>query len=261
MNNTSIREVVCEKASILDADVIVMASHRKGGFKEFFVGSVTNYALHHSKVPLIVYKTPKETKKKRELSPSKKKQGRRSTRRTKQCHHLRLILKRQPSKMRKRRRSENERTRETERERERDFLIKCMNAKYCLYFLFTSRNERSFCSSSLNGTTSVSLHSNNGVVAFFTTASDTRPMCLFDLPCCWDAAITIKSHSVAASHIFSEISLSSIPFVRRTIYSFHAVKVNDRNYHVVHVIFFRNAFFLVRRYVYQTNFVVFLDTH
>ena len=73
MNNTSIGEVVCEKASILDADVIVMASHRKGRIQEFFVGSVTNYALHHSKVPLIVYKTPKETKKKRELSPSKKK--------------------------------------------------------------------------------------------------------------------------------------------------------------------------------------------
>ena len=67
MNNTSIGEVVCEKASILDADVIVMASHRKGRIQEFFVGSVTNYALHHSKVPLIVYKTPKETKKKREF--------------------------------------------------------------------------------------------------------------------------------------------------------------------------------------------------
>ena len=75
MNNTSIGEVVCEKASILDADVIVMASHRKGRIQEFFVGSVTNYALHHSKVPLIVYKTPKETKKKRELSPSKKEAG------------------------------------------------------------------------------------------------------------------------------------------------------------------------------------------
>ena len=75
MNNTSIGEVVCEKASILDADVIVMASHRKGRIQKFFVGSVTNYALHHSKVPLIVYKTPKETKKKRELSPSKKEAG------------------------------------------------------------------------------------------------------------------------------------------------------------------------------------------
>ena len=72
MNNTSIGEVVCEKASIIDADLVVMASHRKGRVQEFFVGSVTNYCLHHSKVPLIVYKSSKETKKENEASPPKK---------------------------------------------------------------------------------------------------------------------------------------------------------------------------------------------
>ena len=72
MNNTSIGEVVCEKASIIDADLVVMASHRKGRVQEFFVGSVTNYCLHHSKVPLIVYKSSKETKKEKEASPQKK---------------------------------------------------------------------------------------------------------------------------------------------------------------------------------------------
>ncbi|CAL6276106.1 unnamed protein product [Bathycoccus prasinos] len=61
MNNTSIGEVVCEKAKIIDADLVVMASHRKGRLQEFFVGSVTNYCLHHSKVPLLVYKGLKET--------------------------------------------------------------------------------------------------------------------------------------------------------------------------------------------------------
>jgi hypothetical protein len=63
---------VCEKASIIDADLVVMASHRKGRVQEFFVGSVTNYCLHHSKVPLIVYKSSKETKKEKEASPPKK---------------------------------------------------------------------------------------------------------------------------------------------------------------------------------------------
>ena len=84
MNNTSIGEVVCEKAKIIDADLVVMASHRKGRLQEFFVGSVTNYCLHHSKVPLLVYKEPKETdintkyytgdisKKEKEASPSRK---------------------------------------------------------------------------------------------------------------------------------------------------------------------------------------------
>ena len=87
MNNTSIGEVVCEKAKIIDADLVVMASHRKGRLQEFFVGSVTNYCLHHSKVPLLVYKGPKETdintkyytgdisKKEKETSSSQHKEG------------------------------------------------------------------------------------------------------------------------------------------------------------------------------------------
>ena len=57
-NNTSIGDIVCEKANILNADCVIMASHQKGRFKEFFVGSVTNYCLHHAKIPLIVWKPP-----------------------------------------------------------------------------------------------------------------------------------------------------------------------------------------------------------
>lgn len=87
MNNTSIGEIVCEKAKIIDVDLVVMASHRKGRLQEFFVGSVTNYCLHHSKVPLLVYKGPKETdintkyytgdisKKEKETSSSQHKEG------------------------------------------------------------------------------------------------------------------------------------------------------------------------------------------
>jgi len=85
MNNTSIGEVVYEKAKIIDADLVVMASHRKGRLQEFFVGSVTNYCLHHSKVPLLVYKGPKETdintkyfvdiSKEKETSSSQHKEG------------------------------------------------------------------------------------------------------------------------------------------------------------------------------------------
>ena len=37
---------------------MIMASHGKGRFREFFIGSVTNYCLHRCKKPVIVYRSP-----------------------------------------------------------------------------------------------------------------------------------------------------------------------------------------------------------
>jgi hypothetical protein len=156
---------VCEKAKIIDADLVVMASHRKGRLQEFFVGSVTNYCLHHSKVPLLVYKGPKETdintkyfvdisKKEKETSSSQYKEGK-----TPSIDFEKTTLK--------------EDERERQRERERDAFNKMLRSllsqrevsfiKLCYFLFYTSLNERSFIPSSLMP--SVSLHSNNGVVA------------------------------------------------------------------------------------------------
>ena len=35
-------------------EAIVLASHKRGAIKEFFLGSVANYVLHHSKIAVVV---------------------------------------------------------------------------------------------------------------------------------------------------------------------------------------------------------------
>jgi hypothetical protein len=49
---------VCERAVDSNAAAVIMAAQGKGRIKEFFVGSVTNYCLHRSKVPVIVFRAP-----------------------------------------------------------------------------------------------------------------------------------------------------------------------------------------------------------
>jgi nucleotide-binding universal stress UspA family protein len=49
-----IGELICRKASELGAAAVVMSSHNKGRLKELFLGSVTNFCLHHSPVPLVM---------------------------------------------------------------------------------------------------------------------------------------------------------------------------------------------------------------
>ncbi len=46
--------VLCKKAQELSAVAIVMASHNRGKMSQLLVGSVTQYATHHSKVPVVV---------------------------------------------------------------------------------------------------------------------------------------------------------------------------------------------------------------
>lgn len=53
-DNDSIGEVICKRAEAINAASVVMASHNKGPIKEFFLGSVTKYATHHCKQPVLV---------------------------------------------------------------------------------------------------------------------------------------------------------------------------------------------------------------
>ena len=49
---------MCERAVDSNAAAVIMAAQGKSRIKEFFVGSVTNYCLHRSKVPVIVFRAP-----------------------------------------------------------------------------------------------------------------------------------------------------------------------------------------------------------
>ncbi|WIA13620.1 hypothetical protein OEZ86_006880 [Tetradesmus obliquus] len=54
VDNDSIGALVCRRAEGIDAVAVVMAKHSRGTIKEFFIGSVTNYACHHCKQPVLV---------------------------------------------------------------------------------------------------------------------------------------------------------------------------------------------------------------
>lgn len=61
-NTSSIGEVLCEKADLInDTVAVIVASSGKGRVKEFFVGSTCNYCLHKCKKPVIVYKPQPKT--------------------------------------------------------------------------------------------------------------------------------------------------------------------------------------------------------
>lgn len=53
-DNDSIGALVCKRAQQLNVAVLLMAKHNRGAVKEFFLGSVSNYALHHCKQPVLV---------------------------------------------------------------------------------------------------------------------------------------------------------------------------------------------------------------
>jgi structural maintenance of chromosome 2 len=54
VDNDSIGALLCRRAEQLNAAVLLMAKHNRGAVKEFFIGSVSNYALHHCKQPVLV---------------------------------------------------------------------------------------------------------------------------------------------------------------------------------------------------------------
>eukprot|EP00879_Flechtneria_rotunda_P003575 GHRR01003809.1.p1 GENE.GHRR01003809.1~~GHRR01003809.1.p1 ORF type:complete len:175 (+),score=39.74 GHRR01003809.1:47-526(+) len=54
VDTESVGHVLCKKAEELDAAAICMASHNKGRMAQFFLGSVSQYCIHHSKRPVII---------------------------------------------------------------------------------------------------------------------------------------------------------------------------------------------------------------
>jgi structural maintenance of chromosome 2 len=54
VDNDSIGALLCRRAEQLNAGVVLMGKHNRGAVKEFFIGSVSNYALHHCKQPVLV---------------------------------------------------------------------------------------------------------------------------------------------------------------------------------------------------------------
>ena len=61
MQTGSIGEIMVEKSELIDeVAAIVLASTSKGRIREFFIGSVCNYVLHHAKKPVFVYKPTAE---------------------------------------------------------------------------------------------------------------------------------------------------------------------------------------------------------
>lgn len=54
VDTDSVGHVLCKKAEELDAVCLVLASHSKGKIAEFFLGSVTQFCVHHSTKPVAI---------------------------------------------------------------------------------------------------------------------------------------------------------------------------------------------------------------
>ncbi|TVU33813.1 hypothetical protein EJB05_15622 [Eragrostis curvula] len=50
------KEVVCEVAEKKKVDLLVLGSHSRGPIERLFLGSVSNYCVHHCKCPVLVVK-------------------------------------------------------------------------------------------------------------------------------------------------------------------------------------------------------------
>lgn len=50
------KEVICEAAEKKNVDLLVLGSHSRGPIQRLFLGSVSNYCVHHSKRPVLVVK-------------------------------------------------------------------------------------------------------------------------------------------------------------------------------------------------------------
>ncbi|XVE63115.1 hypothetical protein DITRI_Ditri06bG0174000 [Diplodiscus trichospermus] len=53
------RDVICEVAEKIKADVLVLGSHGYGLIKRAFLGSVSNHCAQHVKCPVLIVKKPK----------------------------------------------------------------------------------------------------------------------------------------------------------------------------------------------------------
>lgn len=57
----SIAESILDTAKELNADIIVMGSHSRRWLENILMGSVTEYVLHHTTVPLFIIPTKKQS--------------------------------------------------------------------------------------------------------------------------------------------------------------------------------------------------------
>jgi nucleotide-binding universal stress UspA family protein len=55
----SIAETILEAAEELNADTIVIGSHSKRWLENLLMGSITEYVLHHTSIPLLIIPTKK----------------------------------------------------------------------------------------------------------------------------------------------------------------------------------------------------------
>ncbi|KAK6139738.1 hypothetical protein DH2020_026498 [Rehmannia glutinosa] len=55
------KEMICDVAEQMHVDLIVMGSRGLGKIKRAFIGSVSDYVIHHAKCPVLVVKPPAET--------------------------------------------------------------------------------------------------------------------------------------------------------------------------------------------------------
>lgn len=50
------KEMICEAAEKLNVDLLILGSHSRGPVQRLFLGSVSNYCMHHAKCPVLVAK-------------------------------------------------------------------------------------------------------------------------------------------------------------------------------------------------------------
>ncbi|CAL9115772.1 unnamed protein product [Musa textilis] len=50
------KEAICEAVKKLNVNLLVVGSHGKGALQRAFLGSVSNYCVHHAKCPVLVVK-------------------------------------------------------------------------------------------------------------------------------------------------------------------------------------------------------------
>ncbi|KAF8018337.1 hypothetical protein BT93_H3280 [Corymbia citriodora subsp. variegata] len=61
IENGDARDVICQMADKLGADLLVMGSHGYGLIKRAFLGSVSNHCAQNAKCPVMIVKKPKST--------------------------------------------------------------------------------------------------------------------------------------------------------------------------------------------------------
>jgi len=61
-SDPDVAEAIIKQTEDGPVDLIAMATHGRGGMQHFVMGSVTERVLHHSNLPLLIVRPPKEQK-------------------------------------------------------------------------------------------------------------------------------------------------------------------------------------------------------